>query len=92
MSLTNLLPNNPPEVEMEHNPDAPWYMRLHWQVAIAMLLGGISGLIFGVPLADAVGWLGDLFRKLLRMIIVPLVLTSIISGVGKTRPNGCSSP
>lgn len=66
---------------MEHNPDAPWYMRLHWQVAIAMLLGGISGLIFGVPLANAVGWLGDLFMKLLRMIIVPLVLTSIISGV-----------
>jgi Na+/H+-dicarboxylate symporter len=66
---------------MEHNPDAPWYMRLHWQVAIAMLLGGISGLIFGLPLADAVGWLGDLFMKLLRMIIVPLVLTSIISGV-----------
>ena len=66
---------------MEHNPDAPWYMRLHWQVAIAMLLGGISGLVFGVPLANAVGWLGDLFMKLLRMIIVPLVLTSIISGV-----------
>ena len=66
---------------MEHNPDAPWYMRLHWQVAIAMLLGGVSGLIFGLPLAEAVGWLGDLFMKLLRMIIVPLVLTSIVSGV-----------
>lgn len=66
---------------MEHNPDAPWYMRLHWQVAIAMLLGGIAGLMFGMPLANAVGWLGDLFMKLLRMIIVPLVLTSIVSGV-----------
>ncbi len=66
---------------MEHNPDAPWYMRLHWQVAIAMLLGGIAGLLFGIPLANAVGWLGDLFMKLLRMIIVPLVLTSIVSGV-----------
>jgi Na+/H+-dicarboxylate symporter len=29
----------------------------------------------------ALGWIGDLFMKLLRMIIVPLVLTSIISGV-----------
>lgn len=66
---------------MEHNPDAPWYMRLHWQVAIAMLLGGIAGLLFGVPFANAIGWLGDLFMKLLRMIIVPLVLTSIVSGV-----------
>jgi proton glutamate symport protein len=66
---------------MDHNPDAPWYMRLHWQVAVAMLLGGLTGLIFGTAAADAFGWLGDLFMKLLRMIIVPLVLTSIISGV-----------
>jgi Na+/H+-dicarboxylate symporter len=66
---------------MEHNPDAPWYLRLHWQVLIAMVLGGLVGFIFGEPAADRVGWIGDLFMKLLRMIIVPLVLTSIISGV-----------
>lgn len=66
---------------MDHNPSAPWYMRLHWQVAIAMIAGGVAGLLFGEPMARAVGWLGDLFMKLLRMIIVPLVLTSIMSGV-----------
>ncbi len=66
---------------MEHNPDAPWYARLHWQVLIAMLLGALVGALFGEPVADRVGWIGDLFMKLLRMIIVPLVLTSIISGV-----------
>lgn len=66
---------------MDHNPNAPWYMRLHWQVAIAMIAGGVAGLLFGEPMARAVGWLGDLFMKLLRMIIVPLVLTSIMSGV-----------
>ncbi len=66
---------------MEHNPDAPWYRRLHWQVLAAMLLGAAMGALFGEPLADRVGWIGDLFMKLLRMIIVPLVLTSIISGV-----------
>jgi Na+/H+-dicarboxylate symporter len=66
---------------MEYNPNAPWYMRLHWQVAIAMLLGAVTGLVFGAPAAEALGWLGDLFMKLLRMIIVPLVITSIISGV-----------
>lgn len=32
-------------------------------------------------LADRVGWLGTLFVRLLRMVIVPLILTSIISGV-----------
>ncbi|MDZ7778871.1 MAG: dicarboxylate/amino acid:cation symporter [Gemmatimonadota bacterium] len=66
---------------MDHNPNAPWYMRLHWQVLVAMILGGLTGLAFGEPAAETLGWLGDLFMKLLRMIIVPLVLTSIISGV-----------
>ena len=66
---------------MEHNPDAPWYRRLHWQVLIAMAVGGLVGAVFGEPMADRVGWIGDLFMRLLRMVIVPLVLTSIISGV-----------
>jgi Na+/H+-dicarboxylate symporter len=66
---------------MEHNPDAPWYGRLHWQVLIAMVLGALFGFVGGEPMADRVGWIGDLFMKLLRMVIVPLVLTSIISGV-----------
>ena len=66
---------------MEYNPDTPWYHRLHWQVLIAMAVGGLVGAVFGEPMADRVGWIGDLFMRLLRMVIVPLVLTSIISGV-----------
>lgn len=65
----------------ESKPDAKWHQQLHWRIAIAMLLGVIAGLIGGEPLADAVGWLGTLFIKLLKMIIVPLVLTSIVTGV-----------
>ena len=60
---------------------AKWHEQLHWRIAIAMALGVIAGLIGGEPLADAVGWLGTLFIKLLKMIIVPLVLTSIVTGV-----------
>ena len=66
---------------MEYNPDLPWYRRLHWQVAAAMLAGVGVGLAGGDGAASALGWLGDLFMRLLRMIIVPLVLTSIVSGV-----------
>ncbi len=66
---------------MEYDPDALWYHRLHWQVLIALAVGGLVGAVFGEPMADRGGWIGDLFMKLLRMIIVPLVLTSIISGV-----------
>jgi Na+/H+-dicarboxylate symporter len=46
-----------------------------------MGLGIAAGALFGPPLADRIGWIGDLFMQLLRMIIVPLVLTSIVSGV-----------
>jgi len=66
---------------MEHNPDAPWYSRLHWQVLVAMVLGALLGFVGGEPVADRIGWIGTLFMRLLRMVIVPLVLTSIISGV-----------
>jgi len=48
---------------------------------MAMALGIAVGTLFGQPAAERLGWIGDLFMKLLRMIIVPLVLTSIISGV-----------
>ena len=66
---------------MEHDPNLPWYGRLHWQVLLAMALGAVTGAVFGEPAAARLGWIGDLFMKLLRMIIVPLVLTSIVSGV-----------
>ncbi len=46
-----------------------------------MLLGVLVGVLGGEPAADAVGWIGTLFIKLLKMIIVPLVLTSIVTGV-----------
>ncbi|MEX2569821.1 MAG: dicarboxylate/amino acid:cation symporter [Gemmatimonadota bacterium] len=58
-----------------------WYRQLHWQVLLAMVLGIATGVLFGEPAADAIGWLGTLFLRLLRMIIVPLVITSIIAGV-----------
>ncbi len=67
---------------MEYAPGQEWYKRLHWQVAIAMLVGVFIGYSpFGGWFAEYFGWLGTLFMRLLRMIIVPLVITSIISGV-----------
>jgi Na+/H+-dicarboxylate symporter len=66
---------------MERDPSLPWYRQLHWQVFIAMVLGIATAVLFGTAAADRIGWIGDLFMRLLRMIIVPLVLTSIITGV-----------
>ena len=56
---------------MDINQDRLWYLKLHWQVLGAMLLGALTGMIFGEGAANAIGWIGDLFMRLLRMIIVP---------------------
>lgn len=58
-----------------------WYRKLHWQILCSMLAGVATGLLWGAPAAATFGWLGDLFIKLLKMIIIPLVVASIVSGV-----------
>ncbi len=55
-------------------------IKLHWQILIALFVAIIYGLIF-TDYAYLVTWMGDLFLRALKMIIVPLILTSIISGV-----------
>jgi proton glutamate symport protein len=55
-------------------------IKLHWQILIALFVAIIYGLFF-TDYAYLVTWMGDLFLRALRMIIVPLILTSIISGV-----------
>ena len=53
---------------------------LFWQILIAFVLA----ILFGLFLKDYVkyvAWMGDIFLRALTMIIIPLILTSIISGV-----------
>ncbi len=62
--------------------DKQWYKKLHWQVFIAMAIGVLIGYSpVGGFFAHYFGWLGELFMRLLKMIIVPLVIVSIVSGV-----------
>ena len=53
---------------------------LHVQILIALILGAISGMLLGESVLHF-AFVGTLFLKGLKMIIVPLVATSIISGV-----------
>jgi len=55
-------------------------IQLHWQILIALILGIIYGLTFP-DYVQYVSWMGDLFLRGLKMVIVPLILSSIISGV-----------
>jgi Na+/H+-dicarboxylate symporter len=57
-----------------------WKLKLHWQVFIGMGLGALVALV--IPdAAPAVGAMGTIFMRLLRMVIVPLIFTSIVTGV-----------
>ena len=55
-------------------------IELHWQILIALILAVIFGIYFGDYILY-VSWMGTLFLRALTMIIIPLVLSSIISGV-----------
>lgn len=63
-----------------------WYRKLHWQIILGLLLG----LVFGV-VAARYGWgqftrnwiapFGQIFMNLLKLLAVPLVLASLVTGV-----------
>ncbi|TVQ14719.1 MAG: dicarboxylate/amino acid:cation symporter [Bacteroidetes bacterium] len=55
-------------------------MQLHWQIFIALLLAIAFGILFPNQV-DYVTWMGDVFLRALRMIIIPLIFASIVSGV-----------
>lgn len=64
-------------------------LKLHWQILIAMAIGICLGLTFqniyhGNPeglIYSCVTSLGVIFVRLLKMVIVPLIFTSIVTGV-----------
>ncbi len=61
-------------------------MQLHWQIIIGLLLGLVFGIIsaiagWGQFTTDWIAPFGTIFIRLLKFIAVPLVLTSLITGV-----------
>ncbi|HPF35582.1 MAG TPA: dicarboxylate/amino acid:cation symporter [Candidatus Krumholzibacteria bacterium] len=73
---------------MPASPAAPWRWPLHWQILTALVLGLALGLalpadgrVGPVDGVAVLGFLGDLFLRALKMVIVPLLAGSIITGV-----------
>ncbi len=61
-------------------------LKLHWQIFIALILGVVFAFVsrfFGFEnfVIEKVSVLGTIFLRALRMVIVPLIVSSIISGV-----------
>lgn len=55
-------------------------LEIHWQIFIGLLLGILFGIFFKNQIMYT-NWMGEVFMRALNMVIVPLMLTSIISGV-----------
>lgn len=72
-------------------------MKLHWKIIIGMVAGVVVGLVvnesspvpgvvktpFTVVFTPLIGPVGQIFIKLLKMLIVPLIMASMITGVAR---------
>ncbi|ESQ16500.1 MAG: dicarboxylate/amino acid:cation symporter [Thiohalocapsa sp. PB-PSB1] len=63
-------------------------LKLHWQILIALglaiiigLLVGETGSLFGLPFVAIFDFFGQMFLNALKMLIVPLIVSSIIIGI-----------
>ena len=63
-------------------------LKLHWQILIALALATVVGLatgktgeLIGIALLPVYKFVGALFLNALKMLIVPLVISSMISGM-----------
>jgi Na+/H+-dicarboxylate symporter len=50
------------------------------RIFAALLLGMAAGMLFGEG-TTALAWMGELFLRLIRMLVVPLVLAVVVSGL-----------
>ncbi|MEZ5759105.1 MAG: dicarboxylate/amino acid:cation symporter [Emcibacteraceae bacterium] len=51
-----------------------------YAVVVAVILGVLAGWFFG-PVALKFSWMGTLFLNALKMVVVPLIIAAIISGI-----------
>ena len=63
-----------------------WYRKLHWQIILGLVLGTAFGVVAAVQgwggfVADWVAPFGTIFINGLKLIAVPLILASLVTGV-----------
>lgn len=79
-----------PEPHTDQPPQRTWWQRyfqfpLIWKFAIALVAGAVTGLIVGPPIT-VLQPLGDLFLRLLQMLVVPLILFTLVAGASSITP------
>ena len=55
-------------------------LKLWARVIAALVIGAFLGFIFG-DIAASSKWIGDLFIRFIKMLVVPLIFTSLVAGV-----------
>jgi Na+/H+-dicarboxylate symporter len=68
-----------------------WYTKLHVQILFALAAGIFVGWAGGAQALPYYDWMGELFMRLLRMVVVPLIASSMIvavTGIGNLRGLG----
>ncbi len=65
-----------------------WYFKsnLLMRILIGLVLGAIAGLVFG----PGIGWVspfGDIFVRLLKMIVMPVVIFTLVVGAASIHPS-----
>ena len=56
-------------------------LNLTHYIFLGLILGALCGWLWGTPIVPYAAFLAEVFLRLLRMAIMPLIITSIISGV-----------
>jgi aerobic C4-dicarboxylate transport protein len=65
-------------------PQRPWFAHLYVQVLVAIVLGVLLG-HFAPISGEAMKPLGDLFIKLVKMVIAPVIFLTIVTGIAGMR-------
>lgn len=76
-----------PAAAAETHPGRPWYRHLYAQVLVAIVAGVLVG-HFAPATGEALKPLGDLFIKLVKMVIAPVIFLTIVTGIAGMRDLG----
>ena len=66
--------------QVSGRPKRPLYKDLSLQILVAMLLGSLVGYLWPQS-ADSLRPLGDLFIRLVRMIVAPIIFCTVVHGI-----------
>lgn len=85
--MTDLAPAPAPDDAPARSSGLGGLLRRYWldvtlwkRILLGLVLGTALGLVIGEQ-AMGIKWVGDLFVRLIRMIVTPLVFFSIVSGI-----------